>query len=126
MSDAAPRFRAVAVAGCAVALALTSAGCGYRIVHRDDVSAQRFAQDSATMRNLERQIAALRSQCHEDSVRFAAQVAAIRAQPAPPASSTPDTLLRVRDAEIASLKDQLTKANAELDRIKRRLATPRP
>lgn len=31
-----------------------------------------------------------------------------------------------RDEELARLKDELTRANAELERIKRRLANPRP
>lgn len=33
---------------------------------------------------------------------------------------------RSREEEIAALRDQLAKANAELERIKRRLASPRP
>jgi hypothetical protein len=33
---------------------------------------------------------------------------------------------KARDDEIARLRDELTKANAELDRIRRRLARPRP
>jgi hypothetical protein len=46
-----------------------------------------------------------------------------------PATSTstgvdPATL-KTRDEEIASLRDQLAKVNAELDRIKKRLANPR-
>jgi hypothetical protein len=35
-----------------------------------------------------------------------------------------DTIFVNRDEEIAALKDQLTKANAELERIKKRLANP--
>lgn len=35
-----------------------------------------------------------------------------------------DTVFVNRDEEIAALKDQLAKANAELDRIKKRLANP--
>jgi hypothetical protein len=35
-----------------------------------------------------------------------------------------DTVYVTREDEIASLKDQLAKANAELDRIKKRLANP--
>jgi hypothetical protein len=35
-------------------------------------------------------------------------------------------MLKARAAEIASLKDQLAKVSTELDRIKRRLANPRP
>jgi len=40
--------------------------------------------------------------------------------------TTPDKdALKTRDEEIASLRDQLAKVNAELDRIKKRLANPR-
>lgn len=109
----------------AVALAAAATGCGYRIVRRDDVTAQRFAQDSAARATLERQASALRAQCRQDSVRFATELAALRAQPVSVPTTT-DSLVRARDTEIAALRDQLTKANAELDRIKRRLATPRP
>lgn len=35
-----------------------------------------------------------------------------------------DTVFVTREEEIAALKDQLAKANAELDRIKKRLANP--
>jgi hypothetical protein len=31
-----------------------------------------------------------------------------------------------RDEELARVKDELAKANAELERIKRRVATPKP
>lgn len=40
-------------------------------------------------------------------------------------SSKSDTVYVSREAEIAELKDQLAKANAELDRIKKRLANPK-
>ena len=36
-----------------------------------------------------------------------------------------DTVYVTREDEIAALKDQLAKANAELERIKKRLADPR-
>ena len=43
----------------------------------------------------------------------------------PPASAVrPED--KARDEEIARLRDELSKANAELDRIRRRLARPRP
>ncbi len=35
-----------------------------------------------------------------------------------------DTVFISREEELASLRDQLAKANAELDRIKKRLANP--
>jgi hypothetical protein len=35
------------------------------------------------------------------------------------------TVYKTRDEEIAALRDQLSKANAELDRIKKRLADPK-
>lgn len=42
-----------------------------------------------------------------------------------PGSAARDTVLRSRDDEVATLREQLAKANAELERIKRRLANPR-
>lgn len=44
--------------------------------------------------------------------------------PAPAAAAKPDN--SAKDDEIARLKDDLSKANAELERIKRRLAAPKP
>jgi len=35
-----------------------------------------------------------------------------------------DTVFISREEEVAALRDQLAKANAELDRIKKRLANP--
>jgi hypothetical protein len=110
----------------ALTAALASSGCGYRIVRNNNVAAVRFARDSATISSLRQQLAALKIQSRADSVRLEDQLAAQRAAaavvPAPPPS---DTLLKARTAEVAALKDQLAKVNAELDRIKRRLANPR-
>lgn len=99
-------------------------GCGYRIVRNSDVVAKKFAADSAAMFNLENQIAELRTRYRADSTHWAADLTAARSVPPPVPGVSPDTL-HARDLEIASLRDQLTKANAELDRIKRRLASPR-
>ncbi|MEO5590312.1 MAG: hypothetical protein ABIS03_12055 [Gemmatimonadaceae bacterium] len=56
--------------------------------------------------------------------RTAQTVVALRAtQPAPRIVGR-DTVFVTREAEIAALKDQLAKANAELERIKKRLANP--
>ncbi len=57
--------------------------------------------------------------------RTAQSVLALRAssQPAPRIVGR-DTVFVTREAEIASLKDQLAKATAELERIKKRLANP--
>ncbi|MEO6777968.1 MAG: hypothetical protein ABI194_00820 [Gemmatimonadaceae bacterium] len=117
-------------ASCLPAFVLSAAlilsGCGYRIVRKSDVSAQRFARDSASMVVLERQATSLRLQCHADSVRLAGDLATARAAAVVPVSqATSDSLLKARGAEIAALKEQLTKVTAELDRIKRRLANPR-
>jgi hypothetical protein len=55
-----------------------------------------------------------------------------RPAPAPVASSSSSTSASApagdknRDEEVARLKDELSKANAELERIKRRVATPKP
>lgn len=113
----------------ALAAALLSTGCGYRIVRNSDVTAKRFAQDSASIGALEQELSALRLRCRADSVRLAndlaIQTAAAAAQ-ATPATAPSDSLLKARAAEIATLKDQLAKVSTELDRIKRRLANPRP
>ena len=108
------------------ALVATS-GCGYRIVRGDDIRVQKLAADSAAMVTLQHQIVALQMKCHEDSVRAATDRAALEKSIAdhPVAPPVTDSTVKARDAEIATLKDQLTKANAELDRIKRRLANPR-
>lgn len=102
-------------------------GCGYRIVRRDDLRAQKLTADSAAMVTLQHQIVALQMKCHADSVRAATDRAALEKSIAdhPVAPPVTDSTVKARDAEIATLKDQLTKANAELDRIKRRLANPR-
>ncbi|MGI8509768.1 MAG: hypothetical protein ACR2MQ_10620 [Gemmatimonadaceae bacterium] len=114
----------VATSTCLIVLVATT-GCGYRIVKRSDVTAQRFAADSATMTSLERQIDALRAQSRADSLRMASELAARRSAPINLMPATPDSLLKARDVEITTLKDQLARALAELDRIKRRLANPR-
>lgn len=119
-----PRLTLAMVAAAAGLLA--SSGCGYRIVRRDDLRVQKLAADSTAMVTLQRQIATLQARCRADSVRAAADHATLEKTiadhpPTPPA----DSAVKARDAEIASLKDQLSKANAELDRIKRRLANPR-
>lgn len=49
--------------------------------------------------------------------------AALAAVPPVPAARPDD---KARDEEIARLRDELSKANAELERIRRRLARPRP
>lgn len=57
--------------------------------------------------------------------RTAQSVQALRtAAEAAPRQNGKDTVYVTREEEIASLKDQLAKANAELDRIKKRLANP--
>lgn len=120
----APRLVAVLLAGAAI---VGSSGCGYRIVRSNDMRVQKLTADSAAMVTLQRQIVALQMKCHDDSVRAATDHATLATalaakQAAPPAA---DSALKSRDAEIATLKDQLTKATAELDRIKRRLSNPR-
>ncbi len=69
---------------------------------------------------------ALQSRCRADSLRLEGELAAERAAVVPtPAAPPSDSLLKLRTAEVASLRDQLSKVTAELDRIKRRLANPR-
>ena len=102
---------------------LSSSACGYRIVRTSDIRAQQFARDSAAISTLRHELVTLQTQCHADSLRLEGQLAAQRAA----AASTPqaDSLLKLRNTEIAGLREQLTKVSAELDRIKRRLANPR-
>ncbi|HEU4878117.1 MAG TPA: hypothetical protein VFT21_01635 [Gemmatimonadaceae bacterium] len=57
--------------------------------------------------------------------RTAQSVLALRAAQAAPRIAGRDTVFVTREDEIASLKDQLAKANAELERIKKRLADPK-
>lgn len=57
--------------------------------------------------------------------RTAQAVMALRANQPTPRLSGRDTVFVNREEEIATLKDQLAKANAELERIKKRLADPR-
>lgn len=113
----------------ALSAALLSSGCGYRIVRNSDVTARRFEQDSASIASLEQELDALRLRCRADSLRLvndiAIKTAAAAAMQTAPAPAASDSLLKARAAEIASLKDQLTKVSTELDRIKRRLANPR-
>jgi len=114
----------------AFAGAVLSSGCGYRIVHNPDILTKRVATDSATIAALQQQLAALKVQCLADSVRLEGELSAVRAAAAtevlPPPPPISDSVSKARAVEIASLKDQLAKVSAELDRIKRRLANPRP
>ena len=116
--------------GIVVTAALLSSGCGYRLVRNSDVIAKRFAADSASIASLEQELAALTLRSRTDSIRLAnelaIQTAAAAAVPPAPVVAPSDSLLKARTAEITALKDQLTKVSAELDRIKRRLANPRP
>jgi hypothetical protein len=56
--------------------------------------------------------------------RTAQAVVALRASQQSPRIAGRDTVFVNREDEIAALKDQLAKANAELERIKKRLANP--
>jgi len=110
--------------------ALLTSGCGYKLVRNSDVIAKRLAADSASIASLEQELAALTLRSRADSLRLAnelaIQTAAAAAVPPAPVAPPSDSLLKARTAEITALKDQLTKVSAELDRIKRRLANPRP
>jgi hypothetical protein len=57
--------------------------------------------------------------------RTAQAVLALRATQAAPRVAGRDTVFVNREDEIAALKDQLAKANAELERIKKRLTDPK-
>jgi hypothetical protein len=70
---------------------------------------------------------------HRGAATTLRRIAAALERPAPAAvastsnASTPTTATdKSKDDEVARLKDELAKANAELERIKRRVATPKP
>ncbi len=73
--------------------------------------------DSSAVMMLRQQLASAQSRYKADSIRMSNQLSKTIA--------IQDTALRNRDSEITSLKEQLAKATAELDRIKRRIANPR-
>jgi hypothetical protein len=75
------------------------------------------------------------SVAHRGAATTLRRIAAALDRPAPATAavastsnaSTPSTATdKSRDEEVARLKDELAKANAELERIKRRVATPKP
>jgi len=122
------RARADSVAAFIAVLALAApTGCSRALARENVALTRHVAADSASLRALQQQIAVLQAQCRADSITIESDRAAQRALASQAAASpAPDSLVRARDAQIATLKDQLAKANAELDRIKRRLANPRP
>ncbi len=78
------------------------------------------------MSNLRTQLVTLQTRCRADSVRLESMLVAQRATASlPPLTPEADSLLRARTLEVATLKDQLAKVSAELERIKRRLSNPR-
>jgi hypothetical protein len=122
----------IRVAAATLACALLSTGCGYHIVRNSDAIALRVAQDSATISALQQELAALQRRSRADSIRLATELAiqannaaAAALVPAPQTAAS-DSVLKARTAEVATLKEQLAKVSTELDRIKRRLANPRP
>jgi uncharacterized protein involved in exopolysaccharide biosynthesis len=110
-----------------IALVLLSVvpGCGYKFVKKSALVPHTLPADSVRIATLETQLATLRKQHIIDSTRYADL---LKEPPPPPpvvAAANTDTLLRAREQEIQTLRDQLAKMTAEMDRIKRRLATPR-
>lgn len=106
-----------------MSLALAGAsGCGgYVWVKKSDLNKPpKVIVDSAQVLALRQQLADLEASRRADSVKYETALAA-----ATRPIGVSDSVLKARDADIAALKDQLTKVQAELDRIKRRLATPR-
>jgi hypothetical protein len=107
--------------GLSLALAGVSGCGGYVWVKKSDLDKPpKVIVDSAQVLALRQQLADLEASRRADSVKYATALAA-----ATRPIGVPDSVLKARDADIAALKDQLTKVQAELDRIKRRLATPR-
>ncbi len=78
------------------------------------------------MSDLRTQLVTLQTRCRADSVRLESMLVAQRATASlPPLTLEADSLVRARTLEVATLKDQLAKVSAELERIKRRLSNPR-
>jgi hypothetical protein len=121
--------KAAGLLSVALSAAVLSSGCGYRLVRHSEVFAQQIADDSAKIQSLEMQLTMLQVKCRDDSIRLENEITARRAAVAAITAAAPtppsDSLLKARTAEVAVLKDQLTKVSEELDRIKRRLANPR-
>src|SRR5690242_13876907 len=88
-------------------------GCGYTLVRKRDAVPRRLAANSAQIVSLQRQIAALQAQCRADSARYT-QLTQLKPNTV---STVSDSLLRAKDDEIASLRDQVSRLNVELDRI---------
>jgi uncharacterized protein involved in exopolysaccharide biosynthesis len=106
---------------------LIISGCGYTMIKKSTLRMHRLPADSANIVALQNQVVALHAQCQADSIRYAKLKAAAEAAVVAPAvvPAVPDSVLRAREQEIAALKDQITQLNAELERIKRRLASPK-
>ena len=72
--------------------------------------------DSTAVMMLRQQLASLQARFRADSIK-ASEMRRV--------SISQDSVIKLRSQEIDNLKDQLTKATDELERIKRRLANPR-
>ncbi len=98
----------------------------------DPTNATAAPHDAAAL--LDTYLAASLTVPHRAAATTLRRVAGSLERPAPapavastPNSSTPSTGTdKSKDEEVARLKDELAKANAELERIKRRVATPKP
>lgn len=102
----------------------------WRALHRlDPASANMSAREGGLL--LDNYLGSAASQHRTEAMALrriataleARSTAAPAAGRAEPAAAVPD---KARDEEILRLKDELSKANAELERIKRRLAQPKP
>ncbi|HEX6575064.1 MAG TPA: hypothetical protein VF042_08820 [Gemmatimonadaceae bacterium] len=78
-------------------------------IYLNTTSAKRYRPEALVLRRTAQAVLALRNTAAATTSR----------------SSKSDTVYVNREAEIAELKDQLSKANAELERIKKRLANPK-
>jgi hypothetical protein len=108
----------------AVALLCAVPGCGYTLIKKDVLAARRLPADSVQIVSLQAELEKYRAQHVVDSTRYA-DLLKEPPPPVPVVTANTDTLLRAREQEIQTLREQLAKVNAEMERIKRRLATPR-
>jgi hypothetical protein len=97
----------------------------------DPTNATATPRDAAAL--LDTYLAASVAVLHRGAATTLRRIAGELDKPAPAAvastgnAPTPTTATdKSRDEEVARLKDELAKANAELERIKRRVATPKP
>jgi uncharacterized protein involved in exopolysaccharide biosynthesis len=101
-------------------------GCASTPPTQTVVVPRRLAADSVEIVSLRRQIDSLQIQHNADSVQYVVLQVRLDSVVAQVPVGTPDSVVKAKDAQIAALQDQVAKLSQELERIKKRLANPRP